>query len=455
MTVGKSIQKVFISLLNLGYVVTSHLNKRAREWLVFILIFCTIFFINATRSPVLRDPYIYYFFRSNFSQYMLCTALFILLTLFSVDRTLKEVEWRKGVFYIGFFLGLAMIIVSFIHPVGGGYRLFGFQMAFLFPAFYLVWNNRKDYDVLFSYVSYAMIIVGIIFFVITLVAALKGEMIIAGPRCSGIMSNANCFSLVGLEMYIGVLYLAVTKRITLPKLVFLSVSAGIGIGIMLLGQMRIAILAVLMCGIFTIFFKLRYFREPVNRQKILYALLAFALIIVSIKVTYALVDINNRALQTINLGEVVIDQDTDILDRFSGGDEKGIEQYSSGRTWIWKNYAKHLNFLGNNYENFNKEEMTGPHFGYAHNVFLEMGYRFGVPIAIWYLLYMLICGIICLFYLFARSKTKEQYLIFPIIAAIVFVLESLLDCALLPFFQPEALIYYISIAIVIDRKSAV
>lgn len=454
MKIDKVFQNTCIKILNPIYSVTRHINKQTRDGVVFFLLFFIIFFINATRSTALREAYVFPIFETTFSQYMFCTVLFIILSLFSIEGRLEEKEWRKGVFYTDFFLGLAIIIVSFIHPVGEGYRLFGFQISFIFPLFYLIWNNRKDYGNLFRAISHALVYTGILFFVITFFYAVNGGLKMDGARCCGIMANANCFSLIGLQMYLGAVYISATEKLGISKLIIFSVSAGIGIGIMVIGQMRLSILAAITCSIFTIYFKTRYFREKVDRQRLAFWVLTTVIVLISINATNALVDINNNALRTNGSQEVVV-EDSGVLDRFAINEEGNADQYASGRIWIWKNYAKHLNFLGNNYDYFNSEEMTGSHVGYAHNVFLEMGYRFGVPIAIWYLLYMLICGIVCLFYLFKRSKTKKPYLLFPIIAAIVFVVESLLDCALLPFLQVEAFMYYISIVTVIDRRGAV
>ena len=67
-------------------------------------------------------------------------------------------------------------------------------------------------------------------------------------------------------------------------------------------------------------------------------------------------------------------------------------------------------------------------------------------------LYYVICGIVCIKFLIVRSKDKQPYLLFPIIFAIAFALEALLDCAVLPFFQTEALLFYIAVAVMIDKE---
>ena len=142
-----------------------------------------------------------------------------------------------------------------------------------------------------------------------------------------------------------------------------------------------------------------------------------------------------------------------VTDRIIKTEDEDLNTYTSGRIRIWKNYASKLNMLGNNFDEYDPMDFTGVKgLPFAHNIFLEIAYRCGIPVGLMAVLYYVICGIVCIKFLFVRSENKQPYLIFPIIWAITFALEALLDCAVLPFFQAEALLFYIAVAVMIDKE---
>ena len=457
MLLEKIIQETIIRCLNpVGSVLRELISERHRNVLISVLFGILFFCINADRSWVFSKNIMVNILPTILAKDVFCFIVFSLICILSVNKKLSRVRWNKVILLLQVIFGIGVIIISFIHPVGEGYRLFGFEILLLFPTFYLVWSNRGDYDRLFKLVTYPMLIVGFIFFIVTLFYSLSGGLLFEGSdnaRCAGIMANANCFSLIGVQMMLGGVYLLFINQNKWHEYILSFVTIGLGEGIILIGQMRVAILVTAVSIVVSAYYKIRFFRERIELTKLIKILCGCILAVLMICLSFAIVDINKAVVEQKNGDQVVAEQkqSSSVVNRLIPKSDMSAEQYSSGRLWIWSNYAKKLNAFGNNYDEFNKEEMSGPHYANAHNVFLEVGYRFGVPMSVLFILYMLSCGIPCLRYLF-KNEPKKKYLLFPVIATIVFVAEALIDCALLPFFQVEDLLYYISIAVIIDRS---
>ena len=83
---------------------------------------------------------------------------------------------------------------------------------------------------------------------------------------------------------------------------------------------------------------------------------------------------------------------------------KDINAYTAGRINIWKGYASHLNMWGNAFDDVKIHEVTGGPVVHAHNNFLEIAYRCGVPVACIHLLLELYTGIICIVFLFGKNN---------------------------------------------------
>jgi len=375
------------------------------------------------------------------------------------------VKWRNSILIPQLLLGAGMVVIGFMHPIGPGYQTTGFMLMFLFPCFYFVWNNRGDYDRLFTLLCYAMIVANLFLVILTAYYALQGGSIFEYGRCKGIMNNANGFSLVGLELILGVMYLLLSHKYNwILSILFYSI-AGIGFGIILNGQMRIAIIILFLCILSAMIFCIRSRRETSRKRTLVSLLVGAFFILQGVLLSFAIVQINYAVIESTIEAAQETTQETvpdttqsvetspspSIVDRFDVAGEDA-NSFSSGRVAIWKNYADKLNLLGNNRDNYNIVEMTGLKYPYAHNVFLEVGYRCGVPIGILSVIVIFIPGLIAIRYVFFK-RNAERYLLFPIFVVLAYAVEALLDCAFLPFFQAEALCYYLALAVFIDTRS--
>ena len=462
------LQELLIRTLNPLYSITNRVDKTVRKTTVWCLYVVGFLYFIVSRSPLLRGKFFVGLLHPVATRHALGMVMLLLIAVLSIDAPLHKVKWRRSVILSQLLMGIGIVAISYIHPIGDGYRLFGFQLILIFPCLYLVWNNRADYYDLIRPIPYSIIISGMLFCAGTLRFALKGRLVMDGVRCAGIMSNANVFSLVGLEMVLCGIYLLTTERTSWWKTVMISSAIGLGIGVIVLGQMRIAIIAVLTCSIVTLYYCLRHLNRKATKKSLLHAVFGLVLVILLAEATTYLDNINQAAIEKKNqvVTEAVegaaepagdtgsgTNENVDMLiDRFKSSDDADLSSYSSGRIRIWRNFANELNWLGHSYDKGDAVALTGvPSLPYAHNIFLEIAYRCGTPVGIISMVYYLICGIICIGFLFRKDDNKQPFLIFPIICTITFALEALLDCAVLPFFQVEALLFYISVALVIDK----
>lgn len=452
------IQSLYIFTLNPIYRLTGKISVNIRNAVIFVIFLLFFLYFVFLRSTLL-NPYLSNILPTMFARQLWGIVLLLLLSIFSINRQLQQVEWKMIVLIPQLLMGLGIVITGFIHPIGDGYQTFGFMLLFVFPCLYFVWNNRQDYDFLFKLLVYAMLIVNMCVFIISFYYAAKGQLTMEGPRCRGIMSNANCYSLIGLELVLGAVYLLAKKQCNWPLFVFLCSSIGTGFGIILTGQMRLAIIILFFCVLSSILFviKTKTTKIIITSKMLIRCLIGVVIVIQMIMLSFALVEINNKAVASINEASQIANEQSDtadkpptVVDRFSVNG-KDANSFSSGRVIRWKLYGKELNLLGNNFDEYDMDKMTaGQPYPYAHNIFFEIGYRCGIPVGVLSVLIIIITGIMALRYLFFK-KYNNPYLLFPIMAVITYAIEALLDCAALPFFQAEDLIFYFAMIVFIDK----
>ena len=456
------LQSLYINTLNPLYRLTGKISDSVRNCILFVLSLIIFTYFVFKRSSVLT-PTLSFFLPTTFERHVFGLVMLLLFSIISINQPLHHVEWKKIIFIPQFLMGLGLVIIGFIHPIGLGYQTFGFMLLLVFPCLYFVWNNRRDYALLFDIIVYAMIAANLGLFLYTFYCSTKGELIMDGSRCTGIMGNPNGYSLVGSEMVLGALYLFVAGQFKWPRFVLSCISAGAGLGIVFTGQMRLAIIILVLCLLSSLIFATKYKRTKIDKRFGLHLLVGLFIIIQLTMLSVLLVPIHNTAVavNTVAVQETTeqteqpanqtatTEEPSSVVDRFSL-EGKDADSFSSGRVAIWKNYAEELNLWGHNFDDYDVDKMTGGTPGpYAHNIFLEIGYRCGVPVGLLSVFLIFVSGIMALGYLFFNKK-RELYLLFPILCVISYSVNALLDIASLPFVLVETLLFYFAMIIFID-----
>ncbi len=458
------IQDFFISIINPVYSVTGRISEKIRNLIIQILYIGIFGMYIAFRAKIFKHAFYRELFHDTSIRYIACTIVLLLIAVLTINAPLQKVKWRPAILYSQLITGLGIVIISFLHPIGAGYRLLGVQLLLVFPCFYLIWNNRRDYKELIRPVVYAVTIIGIIFYAGTYLMAFKGRLVYDpwSTRLAGVMPNSNSFSLIGMELVLCAIYLLVAEGGSRINTCLAGIITGMGLGIVIEGQMRIAVLTIGLCSFFSLYYAVRFFRNRATKKMLVHAIVVLLLAGTMIQMTAIMTSVNQNAINRKNGVETVAEESAppaenpdapNVTDRILKTEEEDLNTYTSGRIQIWQNYYNALNLLGNNFDEYDPMQFTGKKgLPFAHNIFLEIAYRCGVPVGLMAVLYYVICGWVCIRFLFVRSDNKQPYQLFPIIFAISFALEALLDCAVLPFFQAEALLFYIAVAVMIDKE---
>ena len=468
----RQLQRVYSLVLNPVYRMTGQINEKIRNGIISL---CCLF---------LSGFFIAYYDTSNWATLylrhgqnnLICGLVLLILIIFSINAPLKDYGWDIILFWLMFAAGLGLVIVSFIHPVGSGYRSFGFMLMFEFPCLYYVWNNRGDYNTLYIRLAGATSIVGLAYYLKVVTLALTGDLTEVVFRVYATFYNANLLSMVGMVMVCSSLYMFSVKRSDIKWFIFSVVSFAAGWDIIRMGVSRLSML-VGFGGIFAycvFWFKTRKHLTDARTFRVQFIRFGCIVIATVLFLLNGEVLLNiNTAMQYRRNNEVSAEQgaaedaeggDTagipdeaaqhDIssaTDRFST-QGKDLNTYTAGRIAIWQRYAEHLNMLGNDMDAVDFTELTGVNVKHAHNNFLEFGFRCGIPVAIIHTLLELYAGIVCIIFLFSRKYRDPAYL-FAVIFMICYAVESVFDIATVPFERHAPFYFYMILIPVFGRYS--
>lgn len=407
---------------------------------------------------------------------MVCCMILFILIAASINKPLKSVKWNPLIAYVFFAAGLGIFAISFLHPIGDGYRAFSFILMFGFPCLYYVWNNRKDYDELYKRVAAGTSVAGILYFLYYCYIASNGDLLFLNGRVRVTFYDPNMFSMIGMIAVNSALYMLLVNRRNVAWFALTAFSLGTGSSIVYLGGSRLSMLVVAGSLFSFAVFYIKVRAELGNTKSIGLFLLKCAILVVSISlfvfVGNMMLSVNNvivadRAAQEELLnstdagveetqaqstaeGEAAAeapgDDNDDLIDRIiTSTQETTADSFLSGRITLWRNYAKFLNLTGNDFSKTDWDVMNegAPSARHAHNNFFELAYRCGVPVACIHILLELMAGIICLIWLFGR-KYKEPYYLFCVISMSCYALESMFDIATLPFERPAPFYFYLA-----------
>lgn len=393
--------------------------------------------------------------KSHTINHILCTMILALLMIASVKQPLTRVKWNKALFYSMVLAGTGLVLVSFIHPIGSGYRGFGLMLMFVFPCFYFIWNNRMDYNTLYESLSLATTLIGVAYFILCIILAFGGNLSeLAKGRINGTFYDANLFSMLGMVMISSSLYMMLRRSKDKYWFVFSTISHGVGICIVVLGASRLSMLVAAGSWATFIVFYIKSRRFQLNK-KVDRTVVARIVIVLMVSIAFAylakpIYNLNQKQTLRFNKEAVLEDNniseqdETSAIDRFKVNG-RNLNDYTAGRYSIWINYAKKLNLTGNDFSKTKWKELTGIYqVHHAHNNFFEIAYRCGIPVACFHIIFELIAGIICLSFLFKKKYTNPAYY-YAVVFMMTYAIQSMFDIATLPFERLSPFYFYIAL----------
>jgi len=455
------LQTIVIQLLNCLWRINRAMKDDRREGLLQLMfVFVAVFFLMIYSGFATTIH-----LRTQLSRHITGLVLLLFIIIFSQDREIHHVNWRKAISVPMIFTGIAILIVSFIHPVGSGCRVFAVMLIVFFPALALVWNNRGDYNRLFDCIAYAVSWVGIAYLVLCICLILRGEINSLYDaellRFKGTLSHSGNLSQVYTSVFCSGMYLFIQHFGRLKAVIYAAAVYGIGAGMLMLGQGRSCILACVASLISSVIFFIKYVDKG-DIKETAAKLTAAAVIsfvvaagVSNIPVWFApentVSDLIPAGVEVVQVAEAADGLAESVEGRFSV-EGQDLNSYSSGRIDLWLLVMRNLNMLGHDVEQQSIHDLTqNDWLIYAHNVFLEMSYRCGIPVGFLFLVLEYIACCMAVRYLF-RNVRRETCLIFPIMFVIIYFTQSMLDCAGMPFILESGLYYYLCLIPMMDKR---
>lgn len=416
---------------------------------VIFLLFslCSIFYNCVPAS-------IHIFIKYIIGAVFLCAAIF-----FSIDGPIKKVAWDKRVAGLWIIYSLLCMVSGII--VSKEFLPMACIMLILFPAFFLVWNNRKDYKTLGTLLFDGVVYPSVILIIISLCL-----LPIPSNGFSGLTHNPNT-----LSQYI---YLAAPFLIARYDQ---NIKSGKKICNWQLALIALLFVTTLYTScrtaslIFTFliiaWFVYRCFIIKADKKSllILYGKLAAMILVlffVVILLNSLLVPVFQYQkwggkVQSFIVSQIngvesnvsVYDADTaevyDIINgyiiRVEGADKhkSSLNDYSSGRIGIWQEVLRRTNFFGHPSKEHIYTERNGDVGVNAHNNFLQVLYDNGIFAAIAFLLLFITIAWKAFFVIDKRSELAEGFMYL----CMVFFLASCLEIVSMPFIYLITLIFFL------------
>lgn len=395
-------------------------------------------------------------------------AILGLIIFFSIDGPINKVVWDKK--FVGIWLAFGLI--RLITGVVTSFEFLPLACVWLivFPMLFIVWNNRKDYETLFRSLCYGFLCPIVVFFVLSL--------------CLIPITDVGFVGLAGNPNAIGQFVCAVFPLIlarygqkvdkTGKDCNGLIVLISFLITVTLYTDGRTATLTVvallIVWALYTIFITKRI------RKKFYMAL--GKIVVITLVMFFSIIKINAFLVplldypswgiltyrgsgsfglvgqdmysfgefpdETAGINQIV----NGYLNRISGNDKhaSGIDNYSSGRTVIWKATIKKLNLLGHPSRDHIYTERNGDIGVNVHNIFLQFAYDHGIFGGILFVVFCIVMFWKIFFVIDKGSKYYESVLY----TGIAFFMVALVTSINLPFLYIITFAFYVCCSVLFE-----
>lgn len=399
--------------------------------------------------------------------------LMLVIALFSLDRSLVRIHWRRSMWLAWFGMCISFTVSDLWVPkkVCG----LGIVLAFVFTAVFFVWQNHTRKDLLWKCfkdaIKYSFWLMAVISFLF--------RPLYEGGRYAGIFTNPNTFALylyIIFAVYMSDLDWIVETGKPWKKCIPTYVSLALVVFYLAMTQARTSLIAIGVIFLLWIAFRLYFGRKNHAWKAFLKNLLIVcAASIIFYPVFFAGISYIPKAIghpitfpgETLYLangskipgyGEVVVPESVGVesvgtesgqapsgaegeseagipenaIERFFYVLEntKGLNALTTGRIDIYKGYAKKLNYRGHKNVSL---VIDGKKKNHAHNNWLQFGYTYGIFGMFFYgIITVLSVGFSLKFYLKNRRKNATYAFLIPAIC-LGFVVATMAECLFLPF----------------------
>jgi O-antigen ligase len=422
-----TIQSLYITLLNPIVMRMVRIPERTKNILIqgSLYVLGIIFVLNSGRKLF---PFVNQIGSPNWLIFGGILLGFIMLLSCKNGLYVLRVNMPFTILYV--FSAVFILFTSFLHPIGFGLRGFALLMLTAFPVFYFVWENRGDRDLLYLYLSRALVVSGLLSCFLNLFMSFYDGGVFAEK-----MDHPNLLAMTLAGAMLGCLYLFIEAK-GIPWRVLSIVTMILSLVLLSFTGSRTSILAVSGCVFITVIFVIRGVRSSNRKETVKKTKIVYLVVLVAI---------------CIFIGLLIFVSESDAV--FSGRAFRGVDRlfalggnldsFSSGRFTIWKQYWEQLTVFGLN-PYHNPIFLNGMATPGAHNAPLDFAFRSGIPLGISWLLMELIIVIFLLFLIFGKAN-RMQGALFIAMSLSTYLIYSMLELTYFPFTYSPFLCFYLAL----------
>lgn len=319
---------------------------------------------------------------------LIMSVCIFLIFLFSVEDGMKVRKWDKNFFRSWFLFMVWLCISDFI--VSKTYCFTGYIFLLFMGLMLYAWSHMKNPEVILRDIVYA---VQITFFILT-IYCMFCRPLKEGYRYNGPFFASNVFAnylILVAACELSIMVNLIQGEWKWKKAVLLSIEQGITLFFLWKAQARGPILTVGILAVLISYYLL--IRKRKIKQFVLTLVIMAICILPSWMMTEKVLNIVPGAFGTVIDYEtdldIVQDSESNINGKIVYASEsrvfntikrKNLDGFSSGRVTIWKEYLRGMNLLGHS-----GNAKVGDKRQVAHNLFLEMLYRYGILVFPFYL----------------------------------------------------------------------
>jgi len=458
------LQHFYKPLLNFFYCGITHKIPEKLRDIIIIGCFCIIFAIQFI------SQYVYDFqgFDRNMRDFLICGFLGFAI-LVSVNKKLEIVKWRKCIYAPYTLAAILIFIAGLDHKLGPAYGAFPLTMLVGFLCLFYVWENRKDYIKLFRYAATAYLIYMTVLLVICITQYPLEVYHYTPMDYCPFRINPNGVSKLFLPGISCALFLSIDTLKKSKKVIF-NTLAGCFAAVVILTNCRVGLLVTPI--LIVIYAVAEYYGTEGLKERFVCVAKGLGIVILAIVLCqYVIKDISmviyentlayaettaEESVETSDDAEVETEEEPEeepvktkaqlryerfatLGDRISGNPFLAkLDAITASRISIWAVYFDNMSWRGGGEYLFVSTE-------YAHNQYIELSYKAGIPVGILYLAWVVFSGVYLAKGFFKGGKNKKllyfQLLIYPI-----FFITSMLDTGIIPYERGFIFLFYLTTA---------
>lgn len=365
------------------------------------------------------------------------------IILFSIDREIKPVKVNPIIVGLWGMIAVFQLIGGIVTSVE--YLPMGCVWLIGFPILFLVWNNRKDYEVLFKGIYKGCLYSAMFCMVCSMIF-----IPINSSGYAGVFRGINAISTHASAIF-GIILL----KILTTKLKNVYVDFVVGCMLMSFAffshsrSIALIVIGVVIVALFVSIVILKVQIKDILKKSAI-------LILGSILTTFLVFQINSVSTQIFKQDSSQKANMESVMDgyvsRMEGKDKagQGIDNYSSGRIGIWKEAISKFKVFGNPSRDHIVTERNGDVKNNTHNQFIQVFYNNGIIAGILFCVMVIISFVI----VFKRCfKEKNKYLYVQVLLIQVsYIGLCMFESIDLPFLYELSFIYLLSYVVLFPKN---